>query len=148
MLIAFNVCDIWMVYVGQETEKFQLILKCLIMELTRFKWFRTVRYMKGNLHCDNSRSFWNICYTYSIFFNFCRSSCTNTANIFHSIDIQNINLLVSDSFAKFGFDCLQNSNNIFRSSSYLLQTNRKCFSSSIKFILHNVAYSFYGSGFS
>ena len=31
MLIAFNVLkvfDIWMVYVGQETEKCQLILKC------------------------------------------------------------------------------------------------------------------------
>ena len=48
-----KVFDIWMVYVGQETEKCQLILKCWSRN-RRFNWFRSLyfelRYMKGNLH--------------------------------------------------------------------------------------------------
>ena len=52
MLIAFivlEVFDIWMVYVVKEIEKCQLIsVGVLISKLRRFKWFRTVRYMKGN----------------------------------------------------------------------------------------------------
>ena len=49
MFMEFEVFDIWMVYVGQETEKCQLILVgVLISQLRRFKWFWTVRYMKGN----------------------------------------------------------------------------------------------------
>ena len=43
--IVLEVFDIWMVYVGQEIE---ISVGVLISKLRRFKWFRTVRYMKGN----------------------------------------------------------------------------------------------------